>query len=272
MRPTEPSSSIEPNVKRGWPAGLSRPIDAISSPPNSDTTPFSGSPTLMNTAQVSPSSTSQKYSNELKRTATSASAGAEVTSTTVPNSPPITLNTRPAPSAVSASPFLVIAYASSVYAADAGVPGMSPEKIAIAVAVTMDAIAGTGGMKKVTGTSSAVAIVAVSPGIAPTNRPNAAEARMTAISPEDRLEHAPRQGHAQQLVEERVDQKRRGDRDHDRGQHPHPQLQEQRDEADRRGRYEAEGRGGHDVQNEDRADREEVRDERRLKASCAFGE
>ena len=111
-----------------------------------------------------------------------------MTSTTVPKSPPITLNTRPAPSAVSASPFFVIAYASSVYAADAGVPGMrtrqpgiSPEKIAMAVAVTMEAIAGTGGMKNVTGTSSAVAIVAVSPGTAPTNRPNAAEARMTAI-------------------------------------------------------------------------------------------
>ena len=41
---------------------------------------------------------------------------------------------------------------------------MSPAKIAIAVAVTMEAIAGTGGMKKVTGTSSAVAMVAVRPG------------------------------------------------------------------------------------------------------------
>ena len=66
-----------------------------------------------------------------------------------------------------------------MYAADAGVPGMrsrqpgmSPAKIAIAVAVTMAAIAGIGAMKNVTGTSSAVAIVAVRPGIAPTNRPN----------------------------------------------------------------------------------------------------
>ena len=50
--------------------------------------------------------------------------------------------------------------------------GMSPAKIAIAVAVTIEAIAGTGGMKKVTGTSSAVAIVAVRPGTAPTKRPN----------------------------------------------------------------------------------------------------
>ncbi len=66
-----------------------------------------------------------------------------------------------------------------MYAADAGVPGMrsrqpgmSPEKIAIAVAVTIVAIAGIGSMKNVTGTSSAVAIVAVRPGTAPTNRPN----------------------------------------------------------------------------------------------------
>ena len=44
------------------------------------------------------------------------------------------------------------------------VPGMSPAKIAIAVAVTIAAIAGTGSMKKVIGTSSAVAIVAVRPG------------------------------------------------------------------------------------------------------------
>ena len=49
--------------------------------------------------------------------------------------------------------------------------GMSPEKMAIAVAVTMAATAGTGGMKKVTGTSRAVAMVAVRPGMAPTNRP-----------------------------------------------------------------------------------------------------
>ena len=130
--------------------------------------------------------TSQKYSNEENLSATSASAGAAMISTAVPNRPPITENTRLAPSASSPWPFLVIAYASSVYAADAGVPGMrsrqlgiSPAKIAIAVAVTIEAIAGTGSMKKVTGTSSAVAMVAVSPGTAPTNRPNAADARIT---------------------------------------------------------------------------------------------
>ena len=57
--------------------------------------------------------------------------------------------------------------------------GMSPEKIAIAVAVTIAATAGIGAMKKVTGTSSAVAMVAVRPGIAPTNSPNRADSRMT---------------------------------------------------------------------------------------------
>jgi hypothetical protein len=56
---------------------------------------------------------------------------------------------------------------------------MSPAKIAIAVAVTIAAMAGIGGMKKVAGTSSAVAIVAVSPGMAPTNRPKSAEPATT---------------------------------------------------------------------------------------------
>ncbi len=56
---------------------------------------------------------------------------------------------------------------------------MSPEKIAIAVAVTIAAIAMIGGMKNVTGTSSAVAIVAVSPGTAPTKSPNTDDASIT---------------------------------------------------------------------------------------------
>src|SRR5881227_1790162 len=103
-------------------------------------------------------------------------------------------------------------------------PGISPEKIAIAVAVTIAAIAGIGAMKNVTGTSSAVAIVAVSPGTAPTNRPNSDAPSITTMlygsrtiwnacsqaeliacapssSPRDRLQHAPRQRHLQQLVE-----------------------------------------------------------------------
>src|SRR5512144_2546385 len=60
-------------------------------------------------------------------------------------------------------------------------PGMSPAKIAIAVAVTIAAIAGIGAMKNVTGTSSAVAIVAVSPGMAPTKRPNTDAASITTM-------------------------------------------------------------------------------------------
>src|SRR6188474_2444237 len=56
---------------------------------------------------------------------------------------------------------------------------MSPEKIAMAVAVTMAATAGTGAMKNVTGTSSAVAIVAVRPGTAPTKSPKSAEQKIT---------------------------------------------------------------------------------------------
>src|SRR5512145_1455425 len=93
--------------------------------------------------------------------------------------------------------------------------GMSPAKIAIAVAVTIEAIAGTGSMKKVTGTSSAVAMVAVSPGTAPTNRPNAAEARMTqstygsstrrSASKSIRLQQSPGQRNAQGLVERKMD-------------------------------------------------------------------
>jgi hypothetical protein len=50
-------------------------------------------------------------------------------------------------------------------------PGMSPAKIAMASMVTMAAKAGTGSIKNVTGTSRAVAMVAVSPGIDPTNSP-----------------------------------------------------------------------------------------------------
>ena len=104
---------------------------------------------------------------------------------------------------------------------------MSPEKIAIAVAVTIAAIAGIGAMKKVTGTSSAVAIVAVSPGTAPTNRPNSdasqhhhedvgleaparsacARRRPSACYQAKRLQHAPGQRHAQQLVEREVDRR-----------------------------------------------------------------
>ena len=104
-----PASSALPKVKRGNPAGLSRPTADTINPSNSDTTPFSGLPRARNTALSRPSSTSQKYSNDENLSATSASAGAAAISTAVPNRPPITENTSPAPSAISPWPFLVIA-------------------------------------------------------------------------------------------------------------------------------------------------------------------
>src|SRR5687768_6378911 len=93
--------------------------------------------------------------------------------------------------------------------------GMSPAKMAIAVAVTMEAIAGTGSMKNVTGTRSAVAMVAVRPGTAPTKSPNAAEARIThstygsntsaSASKSILLEQSPGERDAQRLVESEMD-------------------------------------------------------------------
>src|SRR4051812_32549250 len=110
---------------------------------------------------------------------------------------------------------------------------MSPEKIAIAVAVTMAATAGTGGMKKAMGTSRAVAIVAVRPGMAPTKSPKSAEHRITSRTygsktrpiacestaqvmrlPREGQQHAPGKRHAQALIEDQVDDQRsaKGDR------------------------------------------------------------
>jgi hypothetical protein len=109
MSPIPPISSTLPKVKRGNPAGLPSPTQATSSPSSSETKPFSGRSEVMNTAQVSPINTSQKYSNELNFSANSASAGAARISTIVPNRPPMAENTSPAPSAVSAIPFLAIA-------------------------------------------------------------------------------------------------------------------------------------------------------------------
>src|SRR5512142_1615857 len=114
---------------------------------------------------------------------------------------------------------------------------MSPEKIAIAVAVTIAAIAGIGDMKNVTGTRSAVAIVAVRPGTAPTNKPKSdapsiasrlcgwktrpkaciqasltlQSLRCASASPRETLQDAPRQRHAQQLVERVVNDQRHDD-------------------------------------------------------------
>src|SRR5687767_7583007 len=119
--------------------------------------------------------------------------------------------------------------------------GMSPAKIAIAVAVTIEAIAGTGSMKKVTGARSAVAIVAVRPGTAPTNSPNAADARIThrtygvntsaSASKSILLQQSPRQRNAQQLVERQMDRHRGHDPDQQRdapgrAEDSHPQSQQ----------------------------------------------
>ncbi len=109
MKLTPPISSVLPKVKRGWPAGLSRPIVPMKSPIRSETSPFIGEPAEMKTAQLSPRQTSQKYSNELNFSATSASAGAAVTRTTVPKRPPMAEKTSPAPSATSDLPLRVIA-------------------------------------------------------------------------------------------------------------------------------------------------------------------
>src|SRR5213594_2117254 len=106
IMPMPPISSTLPNVKRGKPAGLPSPTQATNSPSSSDTKPLSGRSEVMNTAHVSPISTSQKYSNELNLSANSASAGAESMSTAVPNSPPSAEKTSPAPNANSAWPFL----------------------------------------------------------------------------------------------------------------------------------------------------------------------
>src|SRR6185369_9146966 len=135
-------------------------------------------------------------------------------------------------------------------------PGMSPAKIAIAVAVTMAAIAGIGAMKNVTGTSRAVAIVAVKPGIAPTKSPNTDAASITTMlygsitienacsqapliffSPSGRLpdvvlEKPPRQRDPQELVERRVDDERQHERDRQVPLPAHAERGEQHGEVD----------------------------------------
>src|SRR5690606_8276264 len=109
-------------------------------------------------------------------------------SSTEPNRPPRTEATRETFSPIAPLPLRVRAKASSVYAAEDGVPGMrsnalgmSPAKIAIADMVMIAAIAGTGSRKKVKGTSTAAASVAVIPGSAPITRPNTADSTRTRI-------------------------------------------------------------------------------------------
>ena len=99
-----PINSLLPKVQRGAPAGFSSPTQEISRPSSRAITPLRGSVPAMNTAQVNPSITSQKYSKELNFSAISARAGAATISTSTPKMPPSTENTRPAPSASSARP------------------------------------------------------------------------------------------------------------------------------------------------------------------------
>ena len=61
----------------------------------------------MNTAQERPSTTSQKYSKDENFSATSASTGEAVISTSVPKMPPREEKTSDAPSAASGLPCLV---------------------------------------------------------------------------------------------------------------------------------------------------------------------
>ncbi len=154
---------------------------------------------------------------------------------------------------------------------------MSPEKIAIAVAVTIAAIAGIGAMKNVTGTSSAVAIVAVSPGTAPTNSPNSDAASITddVVRIEDQrerlrpgsahrflpaaraattamaLQQSPRQRNAQELVEGVVDDQRHDERERQDPARAHAEHREQGGEIDGARRDEAEAIDGDDVEHVD---------------------
>ena len=84
------------------------PMVAMNRPIRSETTPLVGASVEMNTAQLRPKQASQKYSCDEKRSANSASAGAEKASTAVPNRPPIAEVVRQAPSASSAWPARVI--------------------------------------------------------------------------------------------------------------------------------------------------------------------
>ena len=90
-------SSTLPKVNRGKPAAGSMPMQLMASPSSSDATPFSGASVVMKIAQVNPSSASQKYSNDEKWMANSASAGAQTMRMATPTSPPITENTRLTP-------------------------------------------------------------------------------------------------------------------------------------------------------------------------------
>src|SRR5688500_16115720 len=150
------------------------------------------------------------------------------------------------------------------------VAGMSPAKMAIAEQATIAPTAGTGSMKKVTGTRSAIAIVAVRPGIAPTNSPKIDAPRIVTMtshwktspkacsiafiaSPPHRCEQPPRQGHVELIHEEVMDCEGYRDRQDD-GDQPADAEQAEHDEEDRHHRQdEAERVRRQDVE-QDRGD------------------
>src|SRR4051794_710569 len=149
------------------------------------------------------------------------------------------------------------------------VPGISPAKIAIAEQVTMAPIAETGDMKKVIGTRSAVAMVAVRPGTAPTNKPNRAASTMVTStsgwktisaasripvkeSPSPRRNIAPRKRNAQQAVEAIMHHHGDSDRQ-DRHQHrTDAKHGEQHRERYERRRDESQRRRSQDVEHHQR--------------------
>ena len=145
-----PSRSALPKVKRGCAAGFSSPTLPSSRPSSSVTKPLSGRSLAMKTAQVRPSSTSQKYSNELNLSATSASAGAATISTSgaeqaadAPRTPGrCRARSRPGPCASWRRSRRHRRPRPACPGCAAAQPGMSPAKIAMAVAVTIAAIAG----------------------------------------------------------------------------------------------------------------------------------
>ena len=85
------------------------PIQAISNPSSIPAIAFTGDERATMVAHINPSRDSQKYSKVEKRSAMSASGGANAMSEMVPTIPPIALNQTPAPSASSAWPLRVIA-------------------------------------------------------------------------------------------------------------------------------------------------------------------
>jgi hypothetical protein len=171
-------SSGRPNVKRAAVCTGLRPTVENSSPSRSENAPLSAEPRETTTAHPRPITYSQKYSTTLNSVARRANGRAKRISTATPNRPPTALKKMQTPRARSYCPWRARWYRSSTYAADAGVPGirtsalgMSPAEIAHASSVTTAASAASGERKYVSGTMSATAMVADSPGIDPKSVP-----------------------------------------------------------------------------------------------------